>query len=93
MEEAEAEKPRDEAARGEGEEEDENIIPSRTKEGIARREREKPELMVAVTEALEFFWRRDSRSRSVCWHPTSRVARLCIPCRSSPSQPYPCPRA
>ena len=82
MEEAEAEKPRDEAARGEGEEEDENIIPSRTKEGIARREREKPELMVAVTEALEFFkmqptdWQVHRPLRGLAWRDAARVGTL-----------------
>ena len=82
MEEAEAEKPRDEAARGEGEEEDENIIPSRTKEGIARREREKPELTVAVTEALEFFkmqptdWQVHRPLRGLAWRDAARVGTL-----------------
>jgi len=62
--------------------EDENIIPSRTKAGIERREREKPELLVAVAEACEFFqmepsdWQIYRPLRGLGWEAGRHVGTL-----------------
>ena len=62
--------------------EDENIIPSRTKAGIERREREKPELLVAVAEACEFFqmepsdWQIHRPLRGLGWEAGRHVGTL-----------------